>query len=337
VILNKSNNSKSLGIVVIGRNEGKRLSLSLQSMQESNCPIVYVDSGSKDDSVSIANPLADIVHCLDNSRPFSAARARNEGFDVLMRQFPDIQYVQFIDGDCVVAKGWFDAAIETLTNNKQLALVLGHRRELRPNLTIYNRLCAMEWNSPLGELKNFGGLIGSFCIRTEVFREVGGFKINVLAGEDSELGVRMSLAGYGMMKIDHHMETHDANMLKFSQWWSRSVRAGHAIGQRAFLNGDTVLKDCVRERKSTLFWGVFLPMLALILLIPTRGFSLVIVLAYIFLGIKVYLYRRKQGESFRDAMTYAGFIVIGKFANGLGLIKFFVNNLKERYEIIEYK
>ena len=89
--IKKSDNSAVVGIVVIGRNEGNRLLLSLQSMQESNCPIVYVDSGSSDDSVSIATQLADIVHCLDKSKPFSAARARNEGFEKLTSAFKAIK------------------------------------------------------------------------------------------------------------------------------------------------------------------------------------------------------------------------------------------------------
>ena len=72
--------SALIGIVVIGRNEGQRLMLSLQSMQSCHSPLVYVDSGSADNSVQAAQSLADIVHSLDAAKPFSAARARNEGF-----------------------------------------------------------------------------------------------------------------------------------------------------------------------------------------------------------------------------------------------------------------
>lgn len=322
---------------MIGRNEGNRLKLCLMSLCNFGFPIIYVDSGSFDDSIKLASQYVTSVHQLDNSSPFSAARARNEGFDVLFRQFPNLEFIQFVDGDCVVAATWFNAAQEALASNKQFALVLGHRRELNPNMTIYNRLCAMEWNSPLGELKNFGNLIGSFFIRTEVFKRMGGFKTDVIAGEDSELGVRLSLAGYNMKKIDHHMETHDANMLKFSQWWNRSVRAGHAIGQRAFLNGSTVLEDCVKERKSTLFWGVIIPLLWLLLLLFKPVLSLVVVTMYCLLTFKIYFHKRKEGNSSNNAFYYSVFVVIGKVANGIGLLKFYINRFKQHYVLIEYK
>jgi hypothetical protein len=38
-------------------------------------------------------------------------------------------------------------------------------------------------------------------------------------------------------KLDAPMATHDADIRRFGQWWRRAVRAGHAIGQRSYLNG----------------------------------------------------------------------------------------------------
>lgn len=326
-----------IGIVVIGRNEGQRLLLSLQSMQKSNCPLVYVDSGSTDDSVAIARPLVDSVLELDSSKLFSAARARNEGFERLMELFPTVQFIQFVDGDCVLSDGWLEEAKQSMLCDTKLAVTIGHLQECNPDISVYNRLCAMEWKSSPGDLKNFGALGGILMVRADAFRALNGFKANVIAGEDSEFGVRLSLAGYRVTKIDHDMALHDANMTTFGQWWKRAVRAGHAIGQRAHLNGKTAVKDCVQEQKSTLFWGVLLPLLSLLLLIPTGGASLFILMAYFVLGLKVYLFRRNQNESISDAIIYTKFIVLGKFANGLGLLKFYFNRFKQRYEIIEYK
>ena len=306
-------------------------------MQSSHCPIIYVDSGSSDNSVEIAKPLVNCVHQLDPATPFSAARARNEGCQHLTTLFPSLQYIQFVDGDCVIDEGWLTAAQAAIEQDEKRAAVIGHLQELNPDASIYNRMCAMEWRSPAGELTNFGALGGISMIRADVFKQLGGFKANVIAGEDSEFGVRLSLAGYKVVKIDHIMAVHDANISTFQQWWKRAVRGGHAIGQRADLNGATIAKDCVKERKSTLVWGVFLPIVALILLIFAGCWSFLILLAYVFLAIKVYFYRRKQGENSRDAFTYAQFMPFVKIANGLGLLKFYVNKFKQSYEIIEYK
>jgi hypothetical protein len=45
--------SRDIGIVVIGRNEGDRLTRCLQSLQMENLPVIYVDSGSTDGSQEI--------------------------------------------------------------------------------------------------------------------------------------------------------------------------------------------------------------------------------------------------------------------------------------------
>jgi glycosyltransferase involved in cell wall biosynthesis len=335
---NTLNMQPNIGVVVIGRNEGQRLLRCLQSLAGKNHVLVYVDSGSSDGSIQAATRLGANTVALDMTTPFTAARARNAGFQHLMQISPNLKFVQFVDGDCELSKEWLEAARLALLQDDKRAVVVGHLRELNPHLSIYNQLCALEWKSPPGDLTNFGALGGLSMMRTEVFRALDGFNAQVIAGEDSEFGVRLSLAGYKVTKIDHSMATHDANITSFGQWWKRAVRGGHAIGQRAYLNGNSAAQDCVKERKSTLFWGVFLPIAALLLLIPTYGLSLIVLLiAYAVLGLKVFTFRRKQNDTQREAFIYATFIILSKLANGLGLIKFYINKLKQRYEIIEYK
>lgn len=326
-----------VGVVVIGRNEGDRLQRCLSSVLGKGAKVIYVDSGSSDSSVETALRLADEVHQLDPAKPFSAARARNEGFDRLRLLFPQIKFVQFIDGDCVLADGWIEAAIQALQDEPLRAAVIGHLQECNADASVYNRLCALEWKSPAGDIANFGALGGISMMRANVFAQLGGFNPQVIAGEDSEFGVRLSLAGYRVTKIDHAMATHDANMTIFGQWWRRSVRAGHAIGQRAHLNGDTMVQDCVKERRSTLFWGVGIPLAVIILLLPTRGMSLLLLLLYFVLGWRVFWFRRNYGDTQHEAWIYTCFVLLAKLANGVGLVKFYLNRLKQRYDIIEYK
>ena len=78
------------GIVVIGRNEGERLVACLESVRGAGACTIYVDSGSHDGSVERARPRCDSVVALDPARPFSAARARNEGFAALRAARPAI-------------------------------------------------------------------------------------------------------------------------------------------------------------------------------------------------------------------------------------------------------
>jgi len=327
----------NIAIVVIGRNEGERLYRCFESLSSEADVIVYVDSGSTDESVMLAKEMNIEVIELDTASPFSAARARNEGFAYLLKKYPGIQYVQFIDGDCTIATGWLHQAGIFLSENNNYAAVLGHLYERYPEASVYNQLCAMEWKSPDGDLTNFGALGGISMIRANVFQKLRGFNTKVIAGEDSELGVRMALNGYKVTKLDYPMAEHDANMHRFSQWWKRSVRSGHATGQRAFLNGKSVVRDCVKERKSILFWGIGLPAFILLMLIPTNGLSLLLTGGYGVLGMRVYRFRRKQGDSRSDTLLYSFSIVLSKFAEGIGLLKFLFNQSREHYEIIEYK
>ena len=326
-----------LGVVVIGRNEGERLRKCLASVRRTVYPIVYVDSGSTDGSVAIARSFDALVVELDASRPFSAARARNEGHACLLAHHPAIRFVQFIDGDCTLLDGWLDAAVIALAADPRRAAVLGHLAERNADASQYNRLCALEWKSRAGDLQNFSGLIGIAAIRSDVLLEVGGYNPNVIAGEDSELGVRMGLAGYKVTKLDHPMATHDADMTTFHQWWRRAVRAGHAIGQRAHLNGKTALKDGMRERNSALFWGIVVPAAILVTAIPTNGLSFIGLGAYALLALRIWRGRRSQGDTREDAALYTRFVLLAKFAHVVGLLRFFANRLVHRYEIIEYK
>ena len=147
----------ALGVIAIGRNEGERLRLCLESVMGRGLIIVYVDSGSVDGSVELARSLgADVVE-LDLSRPFTAARARNEGFERLCQINPQVRFVQFIDGDCEVAEGWLEKAREVLEENLEVGVVCGRRRERFPEQTVYNRLADLEWDTEVGEAKACGG------------------------------------------------------------------------------------------------------------------------------------------------------------------------------------
>jgi glycosyltransferase involved in cell wall biosynthesis len=157
-------------------------------------PIVYVDSGSVDRSVELARTQVSRVVELDPARPFSAARARNEGFAALGELSPAIEFVQFIDGDCTLAAEWIGAASAALDADPHKAIVIGHLEERHPRDSVYNRLCSLEWRSQPGDVTSFGALGGIMLVRATVFASLKGFNVDVIAGEDSEFGVRVGAA-----------------------------------------------------------------------------------------------------------------------------------------------
>jgi len=317
--------TSNVGIVVIGKDEGERLRACLESLKAYQVPTVYVDSGSTDDSVALADGYGAEVIELDMSIPFSAARARNAGYQQLLKSHPDIQFFQFIDGDCTLAPDWLPAAIDSFNQDDKLAAVFGHLHEKNPDLSPYNKLCELEWRSPVGEASNgaFGGIV---MLRASALQEVGGYNTRLTAGEEPELGARMKLAGYRTRKIDQKMATHDANMTRFTQWWKRAVRFGHAQGLRSHISTIPNTADNNRKIKSTWFWGLLLPLIVIVSAIPSKGFSLVLLGGYLVLGYRIFSYRRNTGDTLAESLLYTQYTILEKFANALGLLKFSVKH-----------
>lgn len=327
---------RNLGLVIIGRNEGERLRQCLMSVISQAGHVVYVDSNSSDGSVALAKSLEVDVVELDPGLPMSAARARNAGFDYLTQACDNLRYIQFLDGDCELAAGWLDAAMAKLDANPDLAIVCGRRRELYPDATIYNKLCAIEWNTPVGEATACGG---DFMARPEAFSQVGGFNTTLIAGEEPEMCVRLRQKDWKIFRIDADMSIHDANMDSFSQWWKRARRGGHAYAEGAWMHGLSPQRHWLRESIRNWVWGLLIPMTALGLAWPTRGLSLGLLLLYPVSFLKSFSSNYKSGRfTLRDAAIYAFFCGLIKFPMALGQLQFFLSKLRgQKTKLVEYK
>ncbi|NJL62393.1 MAG: glycosyltransferase [Methylacidiphilales bacterium] len=325
-----------VGVVAIARNEGNRLHQCLLSLQSEGITIVYVDSGSTDDSVTFARSLGIDVIELDLTIPFTAARARNAGFEYLLTIKPHLEYVQFIDGDCWIAKGWLESAVSELTTNPDVVVVCGRRREEFASDSIYNRLCDIEWNTPVGETKACGG---DSMMRVSAIQEVGGFDPTLIAGEEPELCVRLRQAGGKILRIDADMTWHDARMTNLLQWWKRSQRAGYAYAQGAWLHGSSPERHWVKECLSIWFWSLGLPLFAVATFWLTSGFSLLLIpIAYTWLCFKIYKYCLGLGLTVSDAALFSLHCLFGKFPQIQGQIQFLLTHLLKRQpKLVEYK
>lgn len=324
-----------VGLVVIGRNEGDRLRQCLHSVTGKVARIVYVDSGSTDGSIELARrSCVDVVE-LDLSIPFTAARARNAGFDHLLCAEPQLDFVQFVDGDCEIVEGWFDRAEKELEANPNIAVVCGRRRERFPEQTIYNQLCDIEWNTPVGETKACGG---DSMMRVAAFQQVGGFNPTLIAGEEPELCVRLRQNGWKIFRLDAEMTLHDAQMTRLGQWWKRATRAGHAYAEGSWLHGGEPERHWVKETRSIWLWGLFIPLLALGTAWLTHGLSLLLLLVYPLQFIRTFLSLRRQNLSSKNAALYALSCTVGKFAQVEGALSFLRTRLKgSQSTLIEYK
>ena len=324
--------SDEIAAVVIGRNEGRRLIDCLTSMQSSNMKcIVYVDSGSTDGSTLTAERLGAYVVSLDAGQPFTAARARNEGFAVLKRLRTAIQFVQFIDGDCELDRGWLKAAVDFVRGRNDVAVVCGRRRERHPSASVYNRLCDIEWDTPIGETLACGG---DALMRAEAFEAVGGFQAQLIAGEEPELCLRMRENGWKIWRLDAEMTRHDAAITRFSQWWVRAVRSGYGMTEVIQLRKPPRLTIWMRPLARSLFWGGALPILiALTALVHPAA-----LLAVIIYPLQVCRIAIARGPASSNSWSYALFMTISKFAEFQGIFRYYWRRFyRKSVELIEYK
>lgn len=327
----KGSIADGLAAVLIGRNEGARLLRALASLQGQAERIVYVDSGSTDGSAEAARTIGAEVVKLDLSRPFTAARARNEGIAALRARGPCPDLVQFMDGDCELQPGWLPTARAFLERHPSAAVACGRRRERFPGASIWNRLCDAEWDTPVGTARACGG---DALIRMAALDAVGGYNPRLIAGEEPEMCVRMRQAGWEIWRLDAEMTLHDADMTRLSQWWTRTRRGGHAAAEGMAMHGRPPERHGRAQVYRALLWALALP-IGTALLVPVLGiWALLLLLAYPAQILRLWF----RGGLRRGAFEQAVFMTLGKFAELQGITEFWLRRLSGRTaRLIEYK
>ncbi len=319
----------SFDAVVIGRNEARRIGACLAAVAPLARRVIYVDSGSRDDSVAQARAAGVEVIELDANQPFTAARGRNTGFAALQ---PGIaEFVQFIDADCILEQDWPATAIGFLRETPKAALVFGRQFEARPDASIFNFLIDWEWNKPLGSAQLCAGCV---MMRSAALADIGGYEASLIAGEDDDLCRRLQARGWQTWRIDALMSEHDAQLLALSPWWRRTTRAGHSYAALALRHPEASRAQLLRA----IGWGGVLPALAVLGLIlwpPLVGLVLVLYAASF---LRQMLRFRRMALSADRAAGAAGATILGKLAEFQGVATFWLRRLAGRQtRLIEYK
>ena len=319
------------GAVAIGRNEGERLDRCLASISSATM-VVYVDSGSTDGSAKRARATGVEIIDLDLNVPFTAARARNAGFARLRETMPELAYVQLIDGDCELIDNWPQRAISFLQSHPDIAAVFGRLRERYPERSVYNWLCDREWDGPRGDVKYCGGIV---MVRSAALHASGGFRDDLIAGEEPELCIRLRRGGWRIWRLDTDMAIHDAAMMHFSQWWRRTLRSGYAFAQGVHQYGRSAERYRVRESVRAWFWGLWLPLacVAAGLLAGPWGWA-----SFLIYPLQVLRQSLRNRGPLRDRVRLALFQTVARFAEVMGQLKFLRDLIMRRQSgIIEHK
>jgi GT2 family glycosyltransferase len=322
----------SVGVVVIGRNEGERLRRCLESLRGAAQAIVYVDSGSSDGSVALATGLGATVVALDMRRPFTAARARNEGLRRLLTLARDCRSSSSsteIARSC--RAGWPRRRPFSRPSRASPRPADGGASAF-PERSVYNLLCDLEWNTPIGEALACGGDV---MMRTEALRQVEGFRDDLVAGEEPELCVRLRARGWRVFRLDAEMTLHDAAMTRIGQWWQRNVRAGFAYAEGVRLHGAPPERHWVREWRRAWLWGALLP---LAIVIAAAIFGPLALWGFAVYPLQVLRLAWKLRGLERGCWARAFFLVAGRFPEALGQAKSWLAHRRgQQAVLIEYK
>jgi hypothetical protein len=164
---------------------------------------------------------------------------------------------------------------------------------------------------------------------------VGGYRDELIAGEEPELCVRLRAAHWHIWRLDRNMTLHDAAMTHFGQWWRRALRGGYAYAQGAYLHGASSERYRVWESRRAWLWGIWLPLACLLvgLLFGPRGWA-----AWLIYPLQFLRQTARNRGRLGDRALLALFQLLARFPEGLGQVRFMRDRLLRRQaRLIEYK
>jgi cellulose synthase/poly-beta-1,6-N-acetylglucosamine synthase-like glycosyltransferase len=327
-----------VSVVVIGRNEGQRLRRCLESVKAMRTntwsfEVIYADCGSIDGSLALAAELGAETVALTPERP-TAALTRNAGWRLARGE-----YVLFLDGDTILAPEFVQAALPEF-KDATVGVVWGHRREIHPRHSIYNRVLDLDWVYAPGFTPFCGG---DAIFRYAALEQSHGFDETLIAGEEPELCRRLVGAGWKILHIDCAMTGHDLAVLKFAQYWRRATRAGHAyaeVSERFRASGDPFWTEEVsrnRDRAVLLAGG---PLLAIItsLALGSAWPMVACALAFVMLIIRTAWKARWKSANRLTLLLYGVHSHLQQIPIAVGQMQFYQNRrLGTRAALVEYK
>jgi len=177
-----------LSVVVIGLNESRRIGRCIDSIKTATADIagteiVYVDSRSSDETISIALSKEVRVFQLGKTQPPSPAAGRYVGSLVTHGRF-----IMFVDGDSVIAPGWIEPAIELMDSDSSIVMLSGTLFTGRADTE--SVLSKVEG---LGTLKSIYQVSGSWApiVSRQALDTAGNWNPFVRCREEADLAIRL--------------------------------------------------------------------------------------------------------------------------------------------------
>lgn len=182
--------------VIIGKNESKHLARTFKSVLKVTNNIIFVDSNSSDNSISIAKKFGIKTILKVSSNYGTAALSRSIGARKV-----NTKYIQFLDGDETIEYGWIEKAIKKIEKNKKIAAVHGYKKVFKKNdQDFFIKSDKRDWEPDY--------LQGAMLIVREVYEKSGGMETRIFGEEERDLYVRIKALGFQIWYIHELMASH---------------------------------------------------------------------------------------------------------------------------------
>jgi glycosyltransferase involved in cell wall biosynthesis len=193
-------------------------SLIAEASRAESVELLYIDNGSLDGSLEYLGSIGDLkvlqqVGCsIGALRNYGATKANGD-------------YLSFLDADCTVSENYFSAAISvlSLTGAEATGCEVAIPPEPHWIEATWHDLHYIGRDRDVAYINS-----ANFFVSRRAFEHVGGFREDLLTGEDSELGRRLVRNGYRIRESPRVGVVHLGNPKSIRAYYRRTV--WHGLG-----------------------------------------------------------------------------------------------------------
>jgi glycosyltransferase involved in cell wall biosynthesis len=314
----------NVSIVIIGYNEAENLPKTFQAISQMHYPptkleTIYVDSGSKDNSVEIARQYVDKVF-IEAKYP-TPGRNRNRG--LIEAKY---EIVHFIDGDVTINKDYL-RNIVFLFAEKNVQAIVGQLNEQYPN--IYNRMASLSQATKKEGYTTFTATGATYL--KKALLSVNGYDERIRRGQETDLGERFRDAGYKIWRTAYKMGSHNFDIRNLWQYLEKYEINASSMLQLAGLKGGS---SYVRSAKSKIAKQI----IKLILFFTVSAISLIFNnVAFILLYLLLFWFLRNKETLTKGFLHSPGLYILRLLIDFFFYWKWWLGFFKEFLGIIFYR
>lgn len=240
----KKGRTKVISFIIIGRNEGWKITKCLQSVFDAiaynnliDYEVIYVDSNSTDDSVERVLKFKDIKIFKITSKP-NPAIGRNIG-----AQESNGESLFFIDGDMEIMTEFLHLVYDE-KNGLKYNYLSGQFKNYYYNDKgkLFKKESCYNLKKENTYMATTGGL---FLIKKELWNSINGMRNKYKTGEDLDMGLRLAKKGFKILrKKDLLAKHHTIQYVDKKRFWKDFFKGSHLYA-RSMIYRDHILNKHV--------------------------------------------------------------------------------------------